>query len=79
MSENSEEASEDVVEKNQGTTEPEEKTDNEISLLENNPVDPPAMLASKKWPNKKADRHCSCRRGFRHRRHSLADGLLTPS
>lgn len=53
MSENSEEAIEDVVEKNQGTTEPEENTDNEISLLENNPIDPPAMIASKKWPNKK--------------------------
>lgn len=53
MSENSEEAIEDVVEKNQGTTEPEENTDNEISLLENKPIDPPAMFASKKWPNKK--------------------------
>ena len=53
MSENSEEAIEDVVEKNQGTTGPEENTDNEISLLENNPIDPPAMFASKKWPNKK--------------------------
>lgn len=79
MSENSEEAIEDVVEKNQGTTEPEENTDNEISLLDNNPIDPPAMFASKNGPIKKADRHCRCRRGFRHRRHSLADGLLAPS
>lgn len=48
MSENSEEAVEDVVEKNQGTTEPEENTDNEISLLENNPIDPPRQCSHQK-------------------------------
>lgn len=53
MNENSEEVIEDVVEKNQGTTEPEENTDNEISLLENNPINPPAMFASKNGPIKK--------------------------
>ena len=53
MNENSEEASEELAEKNQGTTGLEEKTDNEISLLENNPIDSPAMFASKKWPQKK--------------------------
>ena len=52
MNENSEEASEELAEKNQGTTGLEEKTDNEISLLENNPIDSPAMFASKKWPQK---------------------------